>query len=274
MLTGCTKEFNRPDKLKAHIVSHSGIKPFKCNECNKCFSRRPNLNEHMRAHRDDYDLRCEICNKGFQRKKHLEAHKLRAHKADDENDNDTVEVSLVDGNPLPREGKKRRHKSKPLKFEDEDDVEEGNKNPIVKTKTREVKMQHSGFGKHKKPKKKRKRDKSHKAGTTDADLSEIQKDLEIIRSGLQKQKEEQERLDRERASGDSEPGREKITGSTDPMPIQGTDATTDATDGQFVNLASDDVSANDNEDTTAMVLLNMGQVDSGPDTGPSMDTSG
>lgn len=265
MLTGCTKEFNRPDKLKAHIVSHSGIKPFKCTECNKCFSRRPNLNEHMRAHKDDYDIRCEICNKGFGRKKHLEQHKVRAHKAGiDDDENATVEVSLLDGGEVLEVTKKKR-KTKPIKYTEEGDDDSL---PVVKTKTRQVKMLHSGFGKGKKPKKPRKssnvRKVTQKPGTsTETDLSEIQKDLEMIRSGLQKQKEEQERLERERASGSSEPGREKITGSTDPMPIQGTDpGNADGlhTEGQFGNLGGDDgVSGND--DNTAMALLNMGQID-------------
>ena len=53
-IAGCDKEFNRPDKLKAHIITHSGIRPFKCDHCCKYFARKSNLDEHMRLHRNQY----------------------------------------------------------------------------------------------------------------------------------------------------------------------------------------------------------------------------
>ena len=47
---GCDSAFNRADKLKAHIIAHSGVKPFKCKYCKKSFSRRAHLNEHESVH--------------------------------------------------------------------------------------------------------------------------------------------------------------------------------------------------------------------------------
>ncbi|TNM86417.1 hypothetical protein fugu_006647 [Takifugu bimaculatus] len=72
---GCTKEFNRPDKLKAHILSHSGIKPYKCFFCQKAFSRRAHMVEHQQSHTDDYRFRCSTCNKGFSRQSYYRDHK-------------------------------------------------------------------------------------------------------------------------------------------------------------------------------------------------------
>lgn len=72
---GCTKEFNRPDKLKAHILSHSGIKPYKCQFCQKSFSRRAHMLEHQRSHTDNYRFRCAACNRGFTRQKYYRDHK-------------------------------------------------------------------------------------------------------------------------------------------------------------------------------------------------------
>lgn len=78
--TGCTKEFNRPDKLKSHIITHSGIKPFKCMECGKGFSRRPHLTEHERGHKADYRFKCEKCGKGFFRPKIFQEHKCNPNR--------------------------------------------------------------------------------------------------------------------------------------------------------------------------------------------------
>ncbi|XP_031724771.1 zinc finger E-box-binding homeobox 1-like [Anarrhichthys ocellatus] len=75
---GCTKEFNRPDKLKAHILSHSGIKPYKCLFCQKAFSRRAHMLEHQQSHTDNYRFRCSTCNKGFTRQSYYRDHKCPA----------------------------------------------------------------------------------------------------------------------------------------------------------------------------------------------------
>lgn len=73
-LVGCTKEFNRGDKLKAHIISHTGIKPYKCKICNKFFTRRPHLREHERTHTNSFQYSCSRCGKGFRRQKLLREH--------------------------------------------------------------------------------------------------------------------------------------------------------------------------------------------------------
>ena len=74
---GCMKEFNRPDKLKSHIISHSGIKPYKCPVCGKAFSRRPHMLEHERYHRNDYKFRCDACGRGYNREKLFKAHSCK-----------------------------------------------------------------------------------------------------------------------------------------------------------------------------------------------------
>ena len=68
------KAFNRPDKLKAHIITHSGIKPYQCTECGKSFSRRPHLMDHERLHRCDYRYSCLKCGKGFLRMQVFKRH--------------------------------------------------------------------------------------------------------------------------------------------------------------------------------------------------------
>ena len=75
LITGCTKEFNRPDKLKAHIIAHAGVKPYECRTCCRTFTRRPHLREHERVHMQSFQFRCERCNQGFLRQKLLKQHK-------------------------------------------------------------------------------------------------------------------------------------------------------------------------------------------------------
>ena len=71
---GCTKEFNRPDKLKAHIIAHAGAKPYRCQTCGRTFTRRPHLREHERFHAENYRFWCDRCHQGFMRQNLLKQH--------------------------------------------------------------------------------------------------------------------------------------------------------------------------------------------------------
>jgi len=74
-VTGCTREFSRPDKLKSHLLTHSCVKPFTCEICGREFSRKPHYNEHIRGHKGDYPYNCSKCKKGFFRPKLFKEHK-------------------------------------------------------------------------------------------------------------------------------------------------------------------------------------------------------
>jgi len=93
-LSGCTKEFNRPDKLKAHILSHSGAKPHRCRQCGKSFTRRPHLREHESAmHSRDFRFRCTACGRGYLRLKLYKQHRcVSARKVSEEDGLDTAVV--------------------------------------------------------------------------------------------------------------------------------------------------------------------------------------
>lgn len=48
--TVCSKQFNRPDHLRTHMLVHTGERPHKCNQCGKSFTRQHHLKYHTVTH--------------------------------------------------------------------------------------------------------------------------------------------------------------------------------------------------------------------------------
>lgn len=105
---GCEAKFNRPYRLELHMLKHSGIKPFVCDEegCDRAYSNQSHLRRHKlavhqnikkkkrcpvesclrlisvenfkrhlhRQHSMDQEHMCEICDQFFHKKNHLRAH--------------------------------------------------------------------------------------------------------------------------------------------------------------------------------------------------------
>ncbi|XP_022106685.1 zinc finger protein 341-like [Acanthaster planci] len=233
-LTGCDKMFNRPDKLKAHIISHSGIKPFKCPQCFKCFSRRPNLAEHMRIHTDDYQIRCKVCNKGFAREKYKKAHNCprwaqtrEAMKSNAEadqfgtpsilsNDEQDNEASKADSTNAMAESGEGITCTESTSGEKTNRDSEEVLYPISITKTRQVRLRHSGFSKKvhmledsvprvtqtsrrgRGGTKGRPRRTTPKKKLPNRSMEDIERDLEAIKTGLLEQQRKEMEMERHR----------------------------------------------------------------------------
>lgn len=67
-------QFARKDSLTQHEKTHTGERPFECNECGKAFSQKSNLTTHMIIHSGELPFACSKCNKGFTTKGNCSKH--------------------------------------------------------------------------------------------------------------------------------------------------------------------------------------------------------
>lgn len=75
----CYKHFARNFCLRRHMVIHTGMRPYKCDQCDKSFAQSTNLSAHKKiVHQGIRPYACDICNKRFTRRGYLENH-MRTH---------------------------------------------------------------------------------------------------------------------------------------------------------------------------------------------------
>lgn len=74
----CGKCFSRKDKLKMHMRSHTGVKPYKCKHCEYAAADSSSLNKHQRIHSNERPFKCQICPYASRNSSQLTVH-LRSH---------------------------------------------------------------------------------------------------------------------------------------------------------------------------------------------------
>jgi uncharacterized Zn-finger protein len=105
---GCTKVFNRQQKLIDHYNMHTSTRPYKCTMCEKAYTRNSHLTVHMKLHsppefscgicgyacytrdrlykhrRTCVTYKCTVCTKVYTRKAwydtHVESHHTKLHR--------------------------------------------------------------------------------------------------------------------------------------------------------------------------------------------------
>nr|AHA51284.1 zf-C2H2 domain-containing protein [Beroe forskalii] len=72
----CSKTFDKQWKLDEHLYSHTGERPFLCEEpgCDKTFTRKCHLQRHQLTHSEDRPHRCKTCGSTFKLLANLRKH--------------------------------------------------------------------------------------------------------------------------------------------------------------------------------------------------------
>ncbi|KAE8744367.1 hypothetical protein FOCC_FOCC008971 [Frankliniella occidentalis] len=68
--------FNRPAKLKEHVLTHQD-NGYMCTVCNKAIKGKANFNRHVKSH--EQNNKCDVCDVVYKHKKGLTAHLNRVH---------------------------------------------------------------------------------------------------------------------------------------------------------------------------------------------------
>ena len=70
----CGRSFTRSTNLRAHMLIHTGDRPYTCKVCNKNFIRSSDVKRHMLVHTGERPYSCVLCHQRFALYQNLKTH--------------------------------------------------------------------------------------------------------------------------------------------------------------------------------------------------------
>lgn len=71
----CGKSFSENHRLRQHMMTHTGDRPYDCHICGRAFARRTAYRQHLLIHTGKRPYICDICGKAFTQKPGLICHR-------------------------------------------------------------------------------------------------------------------------------------------------------------------------------------------------------
>lgn len=76
----CGLNCDNPSRLKKHLLSHSGDRPFVCSVCGASFRQKSHVTQHFAIHTGKKPYICSFCGKAFARRYVCQKHALSHYK--------------------------------------------------------------------------------------------------------------------------------------------------------------------------------------------------
>ena len=75
----CSKSMSASGNMAAHMRTHTGSKPFKCNKCDYEANNTGALTRHFSRNHKTLSFQCKVCSKRHDSQKHLDEHMVKRH---------------------------------------------------------------------------------------------------------------------------------------------------------------------------------------------------
>ncbi|KAK9409849.1 zinc finger protein [Crotalus adamanteus] len=104
----CGKSYSSEESFRAHMLGHSGVRPFPCPQCHKTYGTKRDLQEHQVLHTGQRPYICPDCGKSFARRPSLRIHR-KTHQVKQRSSISSAYQCVLCGRHLANSGSLRNH---------------------------------------------------------------------------------------------------------------------------------------------------------------------